>query len=72
MRKLHAGLRLPLLLVIVSAATLSGCARVTAIGGISTACDVWKPISWSSKDTTDTIVEVKVNNARRNGFCGVK
>ena len=32
-------------------------------------CDVWKDISWSSKDTTGTIIEVKINNARREGWC---
>ena len=32
-------------------------------------CEVWKDISWSSKDTTATIIEVKVNNARREGWC---
>jgi hypothetical protein len=33
-------------------------------------CQVWKDVSWSSKDTTQTIIEVKINNARREGYCG--
>jgi len=33
------------------------------------ACSVWQNVSWSSKDTRQTIVEVKVNNARRKGYC---
>lgn len=32
-------------------------------------CNVWKDVSWSSKDTTGTIIEVKINNARREGWC---
>jgi hypothetical protein len=33
-------------------------------------CQVWKDISWSEKDTTQTIIGVKINNARREGYCG--
>lgn len=33
------------------------------------ACGVWKDISWSKKDTDPTIGEIKVNNARRDGYC---
>lgn len=58
-----------LLLVMLSPVTLAGCAKTMATVGIKTACNVWKPISWSKKDTTDTIIEIKVQNARRNGFC---
>jgi hypothetical protein len=33
------------------------------------ACAVWKDISWSKKDTDQTITEIKVNNARRDAWC---
>jgi hypothetical protein len=33
------------------------------------ACSVWKNISWSKKDTDQTIKEIKVNNARRDAWC---
>jgi hypothetical protein len=58
-------LAMPLLLV------LTGCSKVmgTAETNLS-ACSVWRDISWSSKDTPQTITEVKVNNARREGYCG--
>ncbi len=47
-----------------------GCAMTTAtVATNESVCDVWKPISWSQKDTDETIVQVKVNNARRNGWC---
>jgi len=57
-------LAIPLMLV------LSGCSKMMEIGGTKpAACSVWRDISWSSKDTRQTIVEVKVNNARRQGYC---
>jgi hypothetical protein len=33
------------------------------------ACAVWKDITWSKKDTDQTITEIKVNNARRDAWC---
>jgi hypothetical protein len=51
--------------------TLPGCALTMGTGAIdNAACVVWKPISWSVKDTDQTIAEAKTNNARRRGFCG--
>jgi hypothetical protein len=52
--------------------TLAGCAIRTPLNA-SSACNVWKDVSWSPKDTDQTIREVKENNARRTGYCeGVK
>lgn len=48
---------------------LGGCATTTATGGTSV-CAVWRPISWSVKDSDATITEVKINNARQRGWCG--
>jgi hypothetical protein len=57
-------LAIPLMLV------LSGCSKMMEIGVTKpAACSVWRDVSWSSKDTRQTIVEVKVNNARRQGYC---
>ena len=51
--------------------TLTGCVTLTGTKETNTSvCQVWKDISWSSKDTTQTIIEVKINNARREGYCG--
>ena len=47
---------------------LGGCATTT-VTGVTSACSVWKAVSWSSKDTDRTIAEVKVSNARRKAFC---
>jgi hypothetical protein len=65
----YAGRKMLFGLGMLSILGLTGCAKMTAIVGTEAACQVWKPISWSSKDTDQTIVEVKVNNARREGFC---
>jgi uncharacterized protein YceK len=57
-------LAIPLMLV------LSGCSKMMEIGATKpAACAVWRDVSWSAKDTRQTIVEVKVNNARRQGYC---
>jgi len=59
-------------LVILSMLLLTACGQTTSTGATS-ACSVWRGISWSVEDTDQTIREVKVNNARRDAFCkGVK
>ena len=60
-----------LMLAMLLTLPLIGCETLT--GTVETnksACEVWKDVSWSQKDTTQTIIEVKVNNARRQGYCG--
>jgi len=58
------------LLAIVLAVIPAGCARLTGtVATNSAVCEVWQPISWSKKDTDLTIIAVKVNNARRTGWC---
>lgn len=59
----------PFALAMLCALMLGGCATTTATGGTSV-CAVWRPISWSVKDSDATIAEVKVNNARQRGWCG--
>jgi hypothetical protein len=49
---------------------LTGCVTLTStVETNASVCSVWKDISWSSKDTTGTIIEVRQNNARREGWC---
>ena len=62
--------KMRLALGIVLLLVLSGCSKLTGIAETNpAACSVWRDISWSAKDTRETITEVKVNNARRDGFC---
>ena len=53
--------------VLVSGLLAASCSRTT--GTNETSCLVWRPISWSSKDTPQTIEEVKLNNARQKAWC---
>lgn len=48
--------------------TLPACVSTT-VGSGRTECHVWRPVSWSAKDTDQTIAEVKGNNARRAAWC---
>jgi len=36
---------------------------------IAVICETWRPVSWSSRDTPETIREVKAGNAARKAFC---
>lgn len=58
-------------LMVLFAATLlmGGCMRLTATAAID-ACDFWRPVSWSTKDTPATVEGVKINNARQKAWCG--
>jgi hypothetical protein len=59
-----------LMLAPVMTFTLGDCSTTTATAEIS--CMVWQPVSWSKKDTPQTIEEVKAHNARRKAYCEVK
>ena len=54
--------------VLVMALLLAGCQTTTGTDATSV-CAVWRPISWSVKDTPDTTREIVLNNARRSGYC---
>ena len=67
-------LTLPL---VALAPILSSCAMMdtgATRGAVSPAafapiCSAWPPVTWSSRDTPETIKEAKANNAARAGFC---
>jgi hypothetical protein len=60
--------KLTALCVIVSL-TIGTASCATTGTGVIDACRVWRPVSWSAKDTPQTIVDVKGNNVRRGAFC---
>jgi len=61
-------MRQMLALLLVSAVTLMmGCSNPMATSG--TECAVWIPITWSSRDTPETIKQIKASNARRKAWC---
>lgn len=47
---------------------LGGCSMTMGTAAID-ACDFWRPVSWSTKDTSETIQGVKINNARQQAWC---
>jgi hypothetical protein len=59
--------------LIVVTLTLSGCATTTGISATSAvtsvACRSFQPITWSSRDTDETILEVKAHNAVWSELC---
>lgn len=61
--------RLRILLLLVVLPTLLVACQTTA-SGETEVCAVWRPVTWSQKDTPATIDGVKGNNARRGGWCG--
>lgn len=48
---------------------LSGCTTMTGTGGTKAACLSFQPITWSKKDSPDTIKEVKGHNAAYKAVC---
>lgn len=55
------------MLALASALSLAACTKT--MGTVETSCLVWQPVSWSLKDTPQTVEEVKANNARRAAWC---
>ena len=56
---------------------LAGCQTMTPTGAISpqaivVVCEAWKLRTYSSRDTPETQLEVRKNNAARNAFCEEK
>jgi hypothetical protein len=63
MKRLKLAITLTLLTPI-----LANCAVQIPLSANS-ACTVWRGISWSPKDTDETIRGVKENNARHQAYC---
>ena len=70
-------MRLATLLSVSCASILIGCSPRIATSAIeqplpppkATFCAVAKPITWSSKDTAETVVQIKGHNARYDELC---
>lgn len=59
------------LILSAAALTLSSCATLTAGGETERAlCSSFRPITWSTQDTDQTIREVKAHNAVGVSVCG--
>lgn len=65
----------PLLLVMML--SLVGCQSIQTTRTAETeekiaedTCSVWKAVTYSSRDTPETQLEVRANNAARKAYCG--
>ena len=58
---------LALALTMTSCAT-TGTGAIDA-AGLAALCGAWPAVSWSSRDTPETIADAKANNAARAEFC---
>ena len=58
--------RLKLVSVLLAMSLLSGCATL----GSGTECKVFRPITWSSKDTPETREQVVAHNYVGKAVCG--
>ena len=57
-------------LAIVLTTLMAGCSSLTGTVGTNGAvCNVWTDITYSSKDTRDTIADIRIHNARREAWC---
>lgn len=59
---------LPMMLTLVALPILLAGCQTTGSGATSV-CSQWRSITWSSRDTPQTIDGVKGNNARRGAWC---
>lgn len=69
-------------LILAFALTLASCAKMMDISAdlsgtqpslsdkqIDYICGLWDGVGWEDADTDETIIDVKVNNSKRDSFC---
>lgn len=59
-----------ILATLVASCTTTGSSVVTSEDSRRVACQSFAPISWSAKDTTLTVAQVKEHNASGKAICG--
>lgn len=65
----HALITLGTLLLL--SLTVAGCSMTTVSNGSNLTCTSFTPITWSTKDTPQTIKQVKQHNAGWKAVCNV-
>jgi hypothetical protein len=59
----------PLLGTLAALLTLVGCQTVTHTGATKAVCSVFPPITYSSKDTPETVTQIRRHNAGFDSYC---
>lgn len=52
------------------ALSLASCQTTTITAATKSVCAIFPPITYSSKDTTETVDQVRRHNAGYDSFCG--
>lgn len=71
-RPIRLALMLMLSMSVTACATMTGTSGINPRGAVDTSCDAFRPISWSSKDTDQTIREAKAHNRVYATLCPAK
>ncbi len=57
-------------LILTALGAIEGCATSPLVGGPNTFCKIAEPITWSSRDTAETVIGVRSHNAVGKELCG--
>jgi hypothetical protein len=58
----------PLLALILTSCAMMDTGAISP-AAVERACSAWPYVSWSGRDTPETIRDVKANNAAKTAFC---
>lgn len=61
--------KLVMLLLLGTLLCVPACSQTTQTAGTEAACVVWRPITYSSRDTPETVLQVLRNNAAQKSWC---
>jgi hypothetical protein len=56
--------------ILLSSCATTGSAATDPLPGAQSFCDIARPITWSTRDTPETVLEVKAHNAVGKRLCG--
>lgn len=66
----NASRRLPLLVLMLMSLPMAGCATLgSATRYLDTSCEAFRPITYSSQDTSETVSEVRAHNRVYDRLC---
>jgi hypothetical protein len=60
---------LPTLLMLVTLSALAGCLGTRTVATDKSVCSIFPPITYSSADTPETVVQIRRHNAGYGSYC---